>query len=78
MDQAEKILIQYAQADFSQRINLFLQLPDLRDAFQEIERSIVSCSTDFFTLNCTAEQRKIFCATIVPQSNHRYREIENI
>ena len=47
MKKVVKILQQYAQADFSQRIYLFLQFPDLRDAFQEIERKGFPCSHDF-------------------------------
>ncbi|OGP86164.1 MAG: hypothetical protein A2Z08_02525 [Deltaproteobacteria bacterium RBG_16_54_11] len=38
MERVREILIQYAKADFSQRIYLFLQFPGLRDVFQEIER----------------------------------------
>lgn len=42
-----EILIKYVQADFSKRMFLFLQNPDLRDAFQEIERSKFRCPNDF-------------------------------
>jgi hypothetical protein len=38
MERVREILIQYAEAEFSQRIYLFLQFPGLRDVFQEIER----------------------------------------
>jgi hypothetical protein len=38
MERGIEILIQYAQADFSQRICLFLQFPDLRGVFKEMER----------------------------------------
>lgn len=38
MERVIKILIQYEQADFAQRIYLFLQYPGMRDAFWEIER----------------------------------------
>jgi hypothetical protein len=78
MEQAREILIRYAQADFPRRIYLFLQFPGLRDTFQEIERTIFSCSRGFPILNCTAEQREIFCATIVPQPDQRDKEIEKI
>ena len=78
MEQAREILIRYAQADFSKRIHLFLQFPGLRDTFQEIERTIFSCSRGFPILNCTAEQREIFCATIVPQPDQRDKEMEKI
>jgi hypothetical protein len=38
MERVSEILIQYVQADFSQRIYLFLQFPDLRSVFKKIER----------------------------------------
>jgi hypothetical protein len=38
MERVIKILIQYEQANFAQRIYLFLQYPGMRDAFVEIER----------------------------------------
>lgn len=38
MGKVTETLIQYARADFFQRMHLFLQFPDLRGAFQEIER----------------------------------------
>jgi len=78
MEKAREILRQYTQADFSKRIYLFLQFPDLRDAFQEIERTIVSCSRGFPIFDCTAEQREIFWASIVPQPDQRDKEIEKI
>ena len=78
MEQAREILRQYAQADFSKRIYLFLQFPGLRGAFQEIERIIFSRSRGFPIFNCTAEQREIFCATIVPQPDQRDKKIEKI
>ncbi len=43
MERAKEILIQYAQADFYERIHLFLQYPGLRDVFGEIERNIYYC-----------------------------------
>jgi hypothetical protein len=76
MEQAREILIRYAQADFSKRINLYLQFPGLRDAFQELERTILSCSTGFLICECKAEQRRIFCSTIVPEADQRDIEIE--
>jgi hypothetical protein len=78
MEQAREILRQYAQADFSKRIHLFLQFPGLRDTFQEIERTILCRSKGFTTFDCTAEKKEMFWASIVPQSNHRYKEIEKI
>ena len=38
VEQEIDILIQYGEADMSRRLDLFLQFPDLRRAFQEIER----------------------------------------
>jgi hypothetical protein len=78
MEQAREILRQYAQADFSKRIYLFLQFPGLRGTFQAIERTIVSCSRGFPIFDCSAEQREIFCATMVPQPDRRDKEIEKI
>jgi hypothetical protein len=40
MERVKEILIQYAQADFFERMHLFLQYPDLRDVFGEMERNI--------------------------------------
>ena len=47
MKKETEILIKYVQADFSKRMFLFLQIPDLRDAFQEIERSKFRCPSGF-------------------------------
>jgi hypothetical protein len=38
MEQEIDILIQYGEADINKKLHLFLQFPDLRGAFQEIER----------------------------------------
>jgi hypothetical protein len=78
MERGIEILIQYAQAGFPQRIYLFLQFPGLRDAFQEIERALFSCTPGLPTLDCTARQREIPCATLVSQPDQRGREIEKI
>lgn len=78
MEQAREILIRYAQADFYERIHLFLQYPGLRDIFQEIERKKLCCSRGFPVFDCRAEQREIFCTTIVPQPDQRDKEIEKI
>lgn len=78
MERGIEILIQYAQADFPQRIYLFLQFPDLRDAFQEIERTSFCCSRSFPVFGCKAEQGEMFWASIIPQPNHRDIEIEKI
>ena len=37
MKKDEEVLTQYTQADFSKRLHMFLQFPDLRDSFQEID-----------------------------------------
>lgn len=78
MKKEVEILKQYAQADFSKRIYLFLQFPELREAFQEIERIRFCCPEGFAIFNCTAEQREVFWASIVPQLNHRDMAIEKI
>ncbi len=38
MEKEERILIKYVQADLCQRVYMFLQFPDLRGDFQEIDR----------------------------------------
>ncbi len=38
MEKEIEILMQYAQADPFMRMHMFLQFPDLRDSFQEIDR----------------------------------------
>jgi hypothetical protein len=37
MEKELEILIQYTQADFFKRMHMFLQFPDLRGSFQEID-----------------------------------------
>jgi len=54
MKKEAEILIKYVQADFSKRMFLFLQNRDLRDAFQEIERSKFHCPNGF---PCSTEQK---------------------
>jgi len=78
MERAREILIQYAQADFSKRIYLFLQFPGLRDIFQEIERKSFCFSRGFPVVDCTAEQREMFWVSLVPQPAQRDIEIEKI
>jgi hypothetical protein len=48
MKKEAEILIQYARGDFSKRMYMFLQFPDLRDAFQEIERKRFRCPDGFW------------------------------
>jgi hypothetical protein len=38
VEQEIDILVQYGEADINERLHLFLQFPDLRRGFQEIER----------------------------------------
>ncbi len=47
MKKEAEILIQYVRGDFSKRMYMFLQFPDLRDTFQEIERKGFRCSNGF-------------------------------
>jgi hypothetical protein len=42
MKKEEETLIRYVQADFSERMFLFLQNPALRDDFQQIERTYLA------------------------------------
>ncbi len=42
VEQEIDILIQYGEADMSKRLHLFLQFPDLRRGFQEIERKALA------------------------------------
>ena len=39
------ILIQYGEADINKKLHLFLQFPDLRSGFQEIERKGLAVQT---------------------------------
>jgi hypothetical protein len=45
VEQEIDILIQYGEADLSRRLHLFLQFPDLRKDFQEIERKHLAVRT---------------------------------
>jgi hypothetical protein len=38
MEQKIELLLQYEEADFNKRLHLFLGFPEMRWAFQEIER----------------------------------------
>jgi len=44
------ILIQYGEADINKKLHLFLQFPDLRSGFQEIERKNLAFQTGFKSL----------------------------
>jgi len=50
MQQEIDILIQYGKADMGKKLHLFLQFPDLRSGFQEIERKNVAFQTGFKSL----------------------------
>jgi hypothetical protein len=45
MEREIDILIQYGEADINEKLHLFLQFPDLRNAFQEIERKNATAQT---------------------------------
>jgi hypothetical protein len=45
MEQEIDILVQYGEADINKKLHLFLQFPDLRNAFQEIERKNATTQT---------------------------------
>jgi len=47
MKKEAEILKKYAQADFAKRMYLFLQYPDLRAAFQQIEHCKFRCPNGF-------------------------------
>jgi len=50
VEQEIDILIQYGKADMSKRLHLFLQFPDLRRGFQEIERKHLAVRTGSISL----------------------------
>jgi len=45
MEQEIDILIRYGEADINTKLHLFLQFPDLRSGFQEIERKKLAVQT---------------------------------
>ena len=47
MKQEIDILIQYGEADINKKLHLFLQFPDLRSGFHEIERKHLAFQTGF-------------------------------
>ena len=47
MEQEIDILIQYGKTDINTKLHLFLQFPDLRGGFQEIERKHLAFQTGF-------------------------------
>jgi len=50
MEQKMDILIQYGEADINKKLHLFLQFPDLRSGFQEIDRKNLAFQTGFKSL----------------------------
>ena len=50
MEKEIDILIQYGEADINKKLHLFLQFPDLRSGFQEIERKNLAFQTGFKSL----------------------------
>jgi hypothetical protein len=50
MEQEINLLIQYGEADINKKLQLFLQFPDLRSGFQEIERKDLASQTGFRSL----------------------------
>jgi hypothetical protein len=50
MEQEIDILIQYGEADINKKLHLFLQFPDLRSGFQEIERKDLAFQKGFRAL----------------------------
>ena len=55
MEQEIDIFIQYGGADINKKLHLFLQFPDLRSGFQEIERKDLAFQTGF---RCLLEEQK--------------------
>ncbi len=47
MGQEIDIFIQYGEADINKKLDLFLQFPDLRSGFQEIERKHLAFQMGF-------------------------------
>ena len=45
MEREIDILIEYGEADINKKLHLFLQFPDLRNAFQEIDRKNAAAQT---------------------------------
>ena len=63
MGQKIEILIQYTQADFIKRMYLFLQFPDLRNAFQKIERKDLAAQRA--SLSSTKQHNKRKCSWLL-------------
>ena len=50
MEEKIEILIRYGEADTNRRLHFFLEFPDLRSAFQEIERKDLAAQMAFRSL----------------------------
>jgi hypothetical protein len=73
MQQEIDILIQYGKADMGKRLHLFLQFPDLRSGFQEIERNGLAAQLGSTSLR--EEHIKEKCARSVILLGATYRRI---
>jgi hypothetical protein len=63
MEKEIEKLIQYAQGDSFKRLHLFLQFPDLRGAFQEIERKDLAAQRT--SPSWTEQDNKVKCSRLV-------------
>ena len=76
MQQEIDILIQYREADINTKLHLFLQFPDLRSGFQEIDRRHLAAQTEFGSLREEHIEEK--CARSVSVLRAAYRRIMEI
>jgi hypothetical protein len=70
MKKEAEILIKYVQADFCGRMYMFLQFPDLRGAFQEIDRSKLRCPAGFSYSTEEHSKEKCFRDLSLPTGAH--------
>jgi len=71
MEQKIDILIQYGKVDINTKLHLFLQFPDLRSCFQEIERKELAARLGSTSLR--EEHIKEKCARSVALLGAAYR-----
>ncbi len=57
MEREIDILVQYGEADINKKLHLFLQFPDLRNAFQEIERKNATTQTGKYRTESSPHQK---------------------
>jgi hypothetical protein len=76
MEQEIDILIEYGEADMNKRLHFFLQFPDLRKGFQEIERKELSPQLESASLR--EEHIKEKCARSPSFLGGAYRRIMEI